>query len=126
MRRRAVVSTNTDSNHNRRNKRDANAPPSYTVNQYQPTGNSPPPDYEDSLLDSLYYECMPPRSKTKDKVVLGLVFFSSAIISQIVALISNCPFLKSFKHDLSVILSTISSHFGTLIDLIVVLLTSFK
>lgn len=34
---------------------------------YPAAGNSPPPAYEDSVLDQLYYECMPekPRGKWK-------------------------------------------------------------
>ncbi|KAI6190685.1 hypothetical protein M3Y97_00145500 [Aphelenchoides bicaudatus] len=61
------------SSENRRYKiQDTNAPPPPAYSgcscpQYPTTGNSPPPDYEDTLLDELYYECMPPRIKTRDK-----------------------------------------------------------
>lgn len=41
------------------NNEQINAPPIYCVNQvYLPAvGTSPPPTYEDSLLDQLYLEC---------------------------------------------------------------------
>ncbi|KAI6223781.1 hypothetical protein M3Y99_01431700 [Aphelenchoides fujianensis] len=49
------------------------APPTYTrkaggerrPSEQPASGNSPPPSYEDSLLDSLYFECMPPQVRSK-------------------------------------------------------------
>ena len=54
----AVKSGDADANAN------ANAPPAYVgasaaAPQESVSGNSPPPAYEDVLLDGLYYECMP-------------------------------------------------------------------
>ncbi|KAK0410580.1 hypothetical protein QR680_005208 [Steinernema hermaphroditum] len=39
--------------------RNSTAPPLYSVNPPK-SGTSPPPSYEDSLLDQLYRECLPP------------------------------------------------------------------
>ncbi|KAI6216112.1 hypothetical protein M3Y94_00464800 [Aphelenchoides besseyi] len=56
-------------------KRDPSAPPTYsrsaransTTLVHPASGNSPPPTYEDSLLDQLYYECMPPKIRQKQQ-----------------------------------------------------------
>lgn len=44
-----------------------NAPPIYSINQgFLPAvGTSPPPTYEDSLLDQLYYECCSTANSTQ-------------------------------------------------------------
>ncbi|CAD5225450.1 unnamed protein product [Bursaphelenchus okinawaensis] len=66
IRKRAVASVNSETTVNR-NFKGSPAPPVYSDRsvQYSP-GNSPPPAYDD-VLDDLYYECMPPNAKTKNK-----------------------------------------------------------
>ncbi|VDO58468.1 unnamed protein product [Haemonchus placei] len=39
------------------------APPIYSAQQQAVCGTSPPPSYEDALLDEYYYECLPSTSR---------------------------------------------------------------
>ncbi|KAJ1350286.1 hypothetical protein KIN20_006046 [Parelaphostrongylus tenuis] len=41
------------------------APPIYSAQQQSVCGVSPPPSYEDALLDEYYYECLPSSSRSQ-------------------------------------------------------------
>lgn len=42
-------------------------PPFYGISASYLSGNSPPPTYEDSLLDQLYFECLPQVERRDSK-----------------------------------------------------------
>uniref|UniRef100_A0A914YJV6 Uncharacterized protein n=1 Tax=Panagrolaimus superbus TaxID=310955 RepID=A0A914YJV6_9BILA len=39
------------------------APPAYSHNNNYGTGISPPPTYQDAVLEQLYHECLPPKRR---------------------------------------------------------------
>ncbi|KJH45362.1 hypothetical protein DICVIV_08575 [Dictyocaulus viviparus] len=47
------------------------SPPIYSTQQQAVCGQSPPPSYEDTLLDEYYYECLPSNSRSHSVVTIN-------------------------------------------------------
>ncbi|VDK52768.1 unnamed protein product [Anisakis simplex] len=82
QRKRALSALDGDNNHNNNNHDNNNcnrnrrsgqavnglAPPFYSTNPPFKSGTSPPPSYEDALLDQYYLECIPPNLNSSNNI----------------------------------------------------------